>query len=107
MTHLNICIVYFWDKILAWRTQAVIWGARPQNGPREARPGFNPHNGHVVESLYQTLYNDYLCLVASNKQQIQLAKIQRNPSEHWKLLSRQKFVQALSNLTFFYKKKVK
>ena len=33
--------------------------------------GFNPHPGHVVESLDKTLFNDYLCLVASNKQQIQ------------------------------------
>ena len=34
--------------------------------------GFNPHPGHVVASLMdKTLYNDYLCLVASNKQQIQ------------------------------------
>ena len=32
---------------------------------------FNPHPGHVVASLDRTLYNDYLCLVASNKQQIQ------------------------------------
>ena len=70
MTHLNIYILYFRDTILAWRTQAMIWGARLQNGPREARPGFNPHYGHVVESLYHKFYNDYLCLMASNKQKI-------------------------------------
>ena len=33
--------------------------------------GFNPHSGLVVASLDKTLYDDYLCLVASNKQQIQ------------------------------------
>ena len=32
--------------------------------------GFNPHPGHVVAFLDKTLYDDYLCLVASNKQQI-------------------------------------
>ena len=32
---------------------------------------FNPHHGHVVASLNKTLYDDYLCLVALNKQQIQ------------------------------------
>ena len=45
--------------------------------------GFNPHPGHVVASLDKTLYDDYLCLVASNKQQIQWTRIQRNPLEHW------------------------
>ena len=31
-----------------------------------------PHPGHVIASWNKTLYNDrYLCLVASNKQQIQ------------------------------------
>ena len=35
-----------------------------------ARSGFNPHLGHVAASLDKTLYDDYLCLVASNKQQI-------------------------------------
>ena len=32
--------------------------------------GFNPHPSHAVASLDKTLYDDYLCLVASNKQQI-------------------------------------
>ena len=45
--------------------------------------GFNPHSGHVVASLGKLLYDDYLCLVASNKQQIQWTRIQRNPQEHW------------------------
>ena len=31
---------------------------------------FYPGPGHVVASLDKTLYDDYLCLVASNKQQI-------------------------------------
>ena len=44
---------------------------------------FNPHPGHVVASLDKTLQNNYLCLVASNKQQIQWTSIQRNPREHW------------------------
>ena len=39
------------------------------------RSGFNPHPGHVVASLDKTLYDDYLCLVASNKQQIQWTRI--------------------------------
>ena len=43
---------------------------------------FNPHPGHVVASLDKMLYDDYLCLVASNKQQIQWKKIWRNPHEH-------------------------
>ena len=33
-------------------------------------PGFNRHPGLVVAFLDKTLYNDYLCLVASNKLQI-------------------------------------
>ena len=45
--------------------------------------GFNPHSGHVVASLDKTLYDDYLCLVASNKQQIQWTRTRRNPKEHW------------------------
>ena len=43
----------------------------------------NPHAGHVVASLNKTLYDDYLCLVASNKQQIQWTRIRKNPQEHW------------------------
>ena len=45
--------------------------------------GFNPHPSHVVASLDKTLYDDYLCLVVSNKQQIQWTRIRRNPQEHW------------------------
>ena len=45
--------------------------------------GFNPHPGHVVASLDKMLYDDYLCLVASNKRQIYWARIRRNPQEHW------------------------
>ena len=45
--------------------------------------GFNPHPGYAVASLGKTLYDDYLCLVASNKQQIQWTRIRRNPQEHW------------------------
>ena len=30
--------------------------------------GLNPHSGFIVTSLDRTLYDDYLCLVASNKQ---------------------------------------
>ena len=31
----------------------------------------------------ETLYDDYLCLVALNKQLIQWTRIQRNPEKHW------------------------
>ena len=41
-----------------------------------ASPGFNPHLGHVVESLDKALYDDYLCLVASNKQQSYVGRSQ-------------------------------
>ena len=44
---------------------------------------FNPHPGHVVSSLDKTLYDDYLCLVASNKKQIQWTRIRTNPQKHW------------------------
>ena len=36
-----------------------------------ARSKFNPHPGHVFASLEKAFYDDYLCMVASNKQQIQ------------------------------------
>ena len=35
-----------------------------------ARYWFNSHLGHVPASLDKALYDDYLCLVASDKQQI-------------------------------------
>ena len=38
--------------------------------------GFNPHSGHVVASLDGVLYDDYLCLVASSKQQIYMERSQ-------------------------------
>jgi len=44
---------------------------------------FNLHSGHIVASLHKTLYDDYLCLVASNKQQIQWTRIQRNQEGSW------------------------
>ena len=46
-----------------------------------ALSGFNSHPGHVAASLDKKLYDNYLCLVASKKQQIQWTKIQRNPQE--------------------------
>ena len=61
---------------------------------------FNPHPGHIVASLHKTLYNDYLCLVASNKQQIQWTRIRRNPQktlDHWKHFSRCGFLQSQSS----------
>ena len=48
-----------------------------------ALSGFYPHPSHVVASLDKTLYDDYLCLVASNQQQIQWTEIWRNSQEHW------------------------
>ena len=37
---------------------------------------FNPLPGNVVATLDNTLYDDYLCLVASNKQQIYVGRSQ-------------------------------
>ena len=34
------------------------------------------HPGHIVASLDKMLYDDYLCLVALNKQQIQVERSQ-------------------------------
>ena len=45
--------------------------------------GLNHHPGHVVASLDNTLYDDYLCLVALNNGQIQWTRIRRNPQKHW------------------------
>ena len=36
-----------------------------------AKSNFNLHPGRVVASLDKAFYDDYLCMVASNKQQIQ------------------------------------
>ena len=40
--------------------------------------GFNPHPGHFVAFLNKTLYDDYLCLVALNKQQIYVGRSQKS-----------------------------
>ena len=40
------------------------------------RYGFNPHLGHAVAFLDKTVYNGYLCLVASNQQQIYVGRSQ-------------------------------
>ena len=42
-----------------------------------------PHPGNVVTSLNKTLYDDYRCLVASNRHQIQYTRIKRKPQKHW------------------------
>ena len=44
---------------------------------------FNPNPGYVVASLDKTLYDDHLYLVVSNKHQIQLTRMRKNPQEHW------------------------
>ena len=49
--------------------------------------------GHVVTSLDKTLYNDYLCLVASNKQQNHWTEIRRTQQEHQRALETHKQVQ--------------
>ena len=38
--------------------------------------GFNLHPGHNVVSLDKTVYDDYLCLVVSNNQQIYVGRSQ-------------------------------
>jgi len=40
---------------------------------------------YVVASLDKTLYNDYLCLVASNKQQIVRGKTSKKQPENSKM----------------------
>ena len=64
-----------------------------------ARSKFYPHPGHVVASVDKAFYDDYVCTVASNKQQIQWAIIRKNSPEHWKLLSRCGFVQVRNTVT--------
>ena len=64
-----------------------------------ARSKFNPHPGHVIASLDKAFYDDYLCMVASNKQQIRWAIIRKKSQKHWKLQSRCGFVQARSTVT--------
>ena len=64
-----------------------------------ARSKFNPHPGHaIVASLNKTFYDGYLCMVASNKQQIERAIIRKNSQEDWKLLRSCGFVQARSTV---------
>ena len=60
-------------------------------------PGFNQHPGHDLAFADKTLYDDYLCLVASNKQQIQWKRSWRNPQKLWKLLSRCGLLQSRSS----------
>ena len=45
--------------------------------------GFNPHPGHVFVSLDKMLYDNYLCLVALNKQQFQWTRIWKNSQQHY------------------------
>ena len=49
---------------------------------REVRPP-PPPPGHAYDIGHKTLYDYQLCLVASNKRQIQWRKIRRNSQEHW------------------------
>ena len=51
---------------------------------------FNPHPGHVVVSLDKTLYDHYLCLAASNKQQIYMERSQTSIGKpgKWSTLKR-------------------
>ena len=39
--------------------------------------------GTVGLTFDETLYDDYLCLVALNKQKIHWTRFRRNPQEHW------------------------
>ena len=48
---------------------------------------FNPHPGHVVASLDKTPYDNYLCLVASNKQQIYVGRSQNVNRKAWKMVN--------------------
>ena len=41
-------------KVVVFKTTLIAWSR------------FNPHPGHVVASLDKTIYDDYLCLIASN-----------------------------------------
>ena len=52
-----------------------------------------PRHGHVVEFLDKTLYDDYLCLVASTKQQILCARI-------WKIRRSVGLPETLNQLQF-------
>ena len=39
--------------------------------------------GHVVALLDKMSYDEDICLVVSNKQEIQWTRIRKNPLEHW------------------------
>ena len=67
--------------------------------------GLNPHPGHVVASLDKTLYDDYLCLVDLNKQQIYVVRNQRSTGKLGKcqLLSRCGFDQRIAHGRFLVK----
>ena len=52
-----------------------------------AQSGLNPHPDDVVASLDKTLYDDYLCLVASNKQQIYLGRSHKLTKKLGKLIT--------------------
>ena len=43
----------------------------------------NPRLGHIVAFLNNTLYDDYLCLVALTKQHSHWTKTRKNPEKHW------------------------
>ena len=47
----------------------------------------NPHPGHVVASLDKTPYDNYLCVAASNKQQICVGRSQSESLEYGQHLS--------------------
>ena len=60
----------------------------------------HPYPSHAVASLDKTFYDDYLCLVASNKQQIYWIRIPKKNAgtlEHWKVRSSCEFLQARSS----------
>ena len=63
-----------------------------------ARLEFNPNPGHVLEFLNKTLYDDYLCWVASNKLQIYVRRSQMSTGKLRlrSTLSRCGFVQRIA-----------
>ena len=72
-----------------WKVYSIYWATHRQRGRKGkgvvfanstttliARSRFDPHPGHVIASLDKTLYDHYLCLVASNKQQVYVKRSQ-------------------------------
>ena len=62
--------------------------------------GFNPHPGHVVASLDKTLYDDYLCLVASKSSKFsgqEFKETHRNIGSSETPISRCGFLQSRSS----------